>query len=183
MSRPGCLRRDERPQALWATLLVKETAAMNSLQQLIHTRMTELHRSYGEIARRGGLPRSTVYHLASNSRPVRVPNPRTLERLAVGLEVPEHVVRTAAATAAGFVLDEQAADDPEIEVLVASLARLSPEERRHVSALVQSMLDAADREDSGAAHLPPDHNATSAALGSALGEIPVPVAEGLGRET
>src|SRR5215468_7719322 len=134
---------------------------MNALQQLIHTRMTELHRSYGDIARRGGLPRSTVYHLASNDRPVRVPNPRTLERLAVGLEVPEHVVRTAAATAAGFVLDEQPADDPEIEVLVASLARLSPEERRHVSALVQSMLDAAGREGSGAAHLPPDHKLIS----------------------
>jgi transcriptional regulator with XRE-family HTH domain len=115
---------------------------MNALQQLIRTRMAELHRSYGEIARRGGLPRSTVHHLASNNRPVRVPNPRTLERLAVGLEVPEHVVRTAAATAAGFVLDEQPADDPEIEVLVASLSRLSAEERRHVSALVRSMLEA-----------------------------------------
>jgi transcriptional regulator with XRE-family HTH domain len=119
---------------------------MNALQQLIRTRMTELNRSYGEIARRGGLPRSTVYHLASNHRPVRVPNPRTLERLAVGLEVPEHVVRAAAAAAAGFVLDEQAADDPEIEVLVASLARLGPEERRHISALVRSMLEAASRE-------------------------------------
>ena len=119
---------------------------MNALQQLIRTRMTELDRSYGDIARAGGLPRSTVYHLASNNRPVRVPNPRTLERLAVGLEVPEHVVRAAAAAAAGFVLDEQAADDPEIEVLVASLARLGPEERRHVAALVRSMLEAADRE-------------------------------------
>jgi transcriptional regulator with XRE-family HTH domain len=119
---------------------------MNALQQLIRTRMTELNRSYGEISRRSGLPRSTVYHLASNNRPVRVPNPRTLERLAVGLEVPEHVVRAAAATAAGFVLDQQAADDPEIEVLVASLARLSPEERRHVSALIRSMLEDASRE-------------------------------------
>jgi transcriptional regulator with XRE-family HTH domain len=119
---------------------------MNALQQLIRTRMTELNRSYGEIARRGGLPRSTVHHLASNHRPVRVPNPRTLERLAVGLEVPEHVVRAAAAAAAGFVLDDHAADDPEIEVLVASLTRLSPEERRHVSALVQSMLEATSRD-------------------------------------
>lgn len=119
---------------------------MNALQQLIRTRMAELNRSYGEIARRGGLPRSTVYHLASNHRPVRVPNPRTLERLAVGLEVPEHVVRAAAAAAAGFVLDEQPADDPEIEVLVASLARLSAEERRHVGALVRSMLAASERE-------------------------------------
>ncbi len=119
---------------------------MNALQQLIRTRMTELNRSYREIARRGELPRSTVHHLASNHRPVRVPNPRTLERLAVGLEVPEHVVRAAAAAAAGFVLDEQPADDPEIEVLVASLARLSAEERRHVSALVRSMLEASGRE-------------------------------------
>ena len=122
---------------------------MNALQQLIRTRMTELNRSYREISRRCGLPSSTVHHLASNHRPVRVPNPRTLERLAVGLEVPEHVVRAAAAAAAGFVLDEQAADDHEIEVLVASLARLGPEERRHVSALVRSMLEAADREMAG----------------------------------
>ncbi len=122
---------------------------MNALQQLIRTRMTELNRSYREISRRGGLPSSTVHHLASNHRPVRVPNPRTLERLAVGLEVPEHVVRAAAAAAAGFVLDEQAADDHEIEVLVGSLARLGPEERRHVSALVRSMLEAADREMAG----------------------------------
>jgi len=119
---------------------------MNALQELIQTRMRELNRSYGEIARRGGLPRSTVHHLASSNRPVRVPNPRTIERLAVGLEVPEHVVRTAAAAAAGFVLDEQPADDPEIQVLVASLSRLSAEERRHVSALVRSMLEAADHE-------------------------------------
>jgi transcriptional regulator with XRE-family HTH domain len=119
---------------------------MNALQELIQARMRELNRSYGEIARRGGLPRSTVHHLASNNRPVRVPNPRTLERLAVGLEVPEHVVRGAAAAAAGFVLDEQPADDPEIQVLVASLSRLSAEERRHVSALVRSMLEAAGQE-------------------------------------
>jgi transcriptional regulator with XRE-family HTH domain len=116
---------------------------MNALQELIRARMTELNRSYGEIARRGGLPRSTVYHLASNQRPVRVPNPRTLERLAAGLEVPEQVVRAAAATSAGFFLDEHAADDLDIEVLVASLARLSPEDRRHVAALVRSMLEAA----------------------------------------
>ena len=131
----------------WTTLRMKaEGRPVNALQQLIRTRMTELKRSYGEIARRSGLPRSTVYHLASNGRPVRVPNPRTLERLAVGLEVPEHVVRAAAASAAGLVLDEQAADDPEIEVLVASLARLGPEERRHVSALVRSMLESAGQE-------------------------------------
>src|SRR5260370_40532434 len=111
---------------------------MNALQQLIRPRMTEWNRSYREIARRGGLPRSTVHHLASNQRPVRVPNPRTLERLAVGLEVPEHVVRAAAAAAPGFVLDQQAADDPAVAGPAAPLAQLGPEERRHVSAPLPS---------------------------------------------
>ena len=127
---------------------------MNALQELIRRRMSELNRSYGDIARRSGLPRSTVHHLASNSRPVRVPNPRTLERLAIGLEVPEHVVRAAAAAAAGFVIDSQPADDPEIEVLVASLSRLSPDERRHVSALVRSMLEGAGRDRPAGERLP-----------------------------
>jgi len=115
---------------------------MNALQQLIRTRMAELNCSYGEIARRGGLPRSTLYHLATNPRVAGVPHPRTLERLAVGLEVPEGVVRAAAGAAAGFVLKEQLTDDPAIEALVTSLAQLSAEERRHVSALVRSMLEA-----------------------------------------
>src|SRR5207253_11344600 len=97
---------------------------MNALQQLIRTRMTGLNRSYGEIARRGGLPRSTVYHLASNHRPVRVPNPRTLELLAVGLEVPAHGVRAVAAAAAGFRLGDQPAVDPARAVPVGSLAGL-----------------------------------------------------------
>lgn len=122
---------------------------MNALQGLIRRRMAELNRSYGEIARRGGLPRSTVYHLATNGQPVRVPNPRTLERLAAGLEVPEQMVRAAAASAAGFVLDEQPADDPEIEVLVASLSRLSPQDRRHVGALVRSLIEARERGEDG----------------------------------
>jgi|SRR5215471_2963408 len=144
---------------------------MNALQQLIRTRMTELHRSYAEVARRGGLPRSTVYHLASHHQPVRVPNPQTLERLARGIEVPETVVRTAAAAAAGLVLDEQPADDPEIEVLVASLAKLSVEDRRHVSALVRSMLDAADREGSGAGRLPSGYKLVTPVWPKALGDM------------
>ena len=38
--------------------------ALNPLQQLIQQRMRERGWSYGEVARRGGLPRSTVYALA-----------------------------------------------------------------------------------------------------------------------
>jgi hypothetical protein len=117
---------------------------MDALQRLIHERMRELRRSYGDVARLGGLSRSTVHHLATtHGRAGRLPNPVTLERLAAGLDLPLSVVRAAAASAAGFVLDSQDGDDPEIDVLVASLVRLSPADRQHVAALVRSLLAAA----------------------------------------
>jgi hypothetical protein len=113
---------------------------MDALQRLIRERMRELHYSYGDVARLGKLPRSTVHHLATHGRSGRLPNPATLEHLAAGLGLPLSVVRAAAASAAGFVLDSQASEDPEIDVLVASLVQLSPADRRHVAALVRSML-------------------------------------------
>ena len=116
----------------------------DALQRLIIERMRELRRSYGDVARLGKLPRSTVHHLATRPHPGRLPNPVTLERLAAGLDLPLNLVRAAAASAAGFVLDTAPTGDPEIEVLIASFGRLSPADRRHVAALVRSMLAAAE---------------------------------------
>jgi hypothetical protein len=116
----------------------------DALQRLIIERMRELRRSYGDVARLGKLPRSTVHHLATHHSSGRLPNPATLERLAAGLELPLNVVRAAAASAAGLVLDTAVTDDPEVEVLIASFAQLSTGDRRHVAALVRSMLAAAE---------------------------------------
>src|SRR5262249_17754399 len=114
----------------------------DALQRLIIERMRELRRSYGDVARLGKLPRSTGHHLATH--PGLLPHPVTLERRAAGLDLPLNLVRAAAASAAGLVLDTTATDDPEIEVLIASFAQLSPADRRHVAALVRSMLAAAE---------------------------------------
>lgn len=116
----------------------------DALQRLIIERMRELRRSYSDVARLGKLPRSTVHYLATHGHSGRLPHPVTLERLAAGLDLPLNLVRAAAASAAGLVLDTAAIGDPEIEVLMASFARLSPADRRHVAALVQSMLAAAE---------------------------------------
>jgi transcriptional regulator with XRE-family HTH domain len=114
---------------------------MNALQQLIRRRMTEQRWSYSEIARRGGLPRSTVHHLATAEHMARPPLPTTIEKLAKGLDLPPEAVRAAAATAAGFPVWQEPVADPEIEVMVAGLNKLSPDERRHVQALIQSLLN------------------------------------------
>jgi hypothetical protein len=129
---------------LWPEEKQMNETTPDALQRMIIERMRELQRSYGDVARLGKLPRSTVHHLATHRRSGRLPNPVTLERLAAGLDLPLNVVRAAAASAAGLVLDTTTTGDPEIEVLIASFARLSPADRRHVAALVRSMLAGAN---------------------------------------
>ena len=118
----------------------------NALQQLIRERLDLKGWSYGEVARRGGIPRSTVHHLATTDRVVRMPQSTTLEGLSKGLELPLDTVRRAAAEACGIHVygTEGTADqpaDPEVDLLIASVQRLSADDRRHVAALVESLLD------------------------------------------
>ncbi|HUA88473.1 MAG TPA: helix-turn-helix transcriptional regulator [Steroidobacteraceae bacterium] len=112
----------------------------NALQELVRERVERQCWSYGDVARRGGIPRSTVHHLATVERLVRMPQPATLEGLARGLELPLDTVRRAAAETCGIHLYE-AAPDPEVDMLMASLQQLSPQDRRHVTALVESLLE------------------------------------------
>ncbi|MFC1413825.1 helix-turn-helix domain-containing protein [Streptacidiphilus sp. N1-12] len=129
----------------------------NALQQLMRERLDRQGWSYGEAARRGGIPRSTVHHLATTERLVRMPQPATLEGLARALDLPLDAIRRAAAEACGIHLyaagPAAGADgaaggpgpgggsDPEVDVLIASLQKLSVDDRRHVAALVESLLD------------------------------------------
>ena len=118
---------------------------MNPLQRLIHQRLHDRGWSYGAVARRAGLPRSTVYTLATTRNLVRPPRPATIDALAKGLEAPVSVVRTAAAESTGLHYYDQAPagqqslGDRERELLIASIDELSPDDRRHVAALVESL--------------------------------------------
>jgi transcriptional regulator with XRE-family HTH domain len=123
----------------------------NALQQLIRERLDRGGWSYGDVARRGGVPRSTVHHLATTDRVVRMPQPATLEGLAKGLDLPLDTVRRAAAEACGIHVygtppapaPENTAPrsaDPEVDLLIASVQQLSADDRRHVAALVESLL-------------------------------------------
>lgn len=117
----------------------------NPLQRLIRQRMQEQGWSYGDVAKRGGLPRSTVYTLATTRNLARPPRPATLNGLAWGLDLPVSVVRSAAAESTGlhYYDDEPGspgpAGDPERDLLIASIDELTAEDRRHVAALVESL--------------------------------------------
>ncbi|MDF3298676.1 helix-turn-helix domain-containing protein [Streptomyces tropicalis] len=112
---------------------------------MIKRRLDQNGWSYNDVARRGGISRSTVHHLATSVRLAQVPQQTTLEGLAKGLGIPVAPVQRAAAEAAGVNLyfeDSPEITDPEVEILIASVHRLSPKDRRHVAVLVESLLEA-----------------------------------------
>ena len=118
--------------------------AVNPLQRLIQGRLSERGLSYGDVARRGGLPRSTVDTLATTRNLVRPPRPATIDGLAKGLDLPVSAVRAAAAESTGMHYYDEPAEGPgrgvpgdqERKLLIASIDELSAEDRRHVAALV-----------------------------------------------
>jgi hypothetical protein len=130
----------------------------NPLQRLIRQRLGEQGWSYGDVAKRGGLPRSTVYTLATNRNLARPPRPVTLNGLAWGLDLPVSVVRAAAAASTGLHYYDDCDDepggpgpaaDPERDLLIASIDELTADDRRHVAALVDSLRKKADGERPG----------------------------------
>jgi transcriptional regulator with XRE-family HTH domain len=119
----------------------------NTLQAMIKNKLDQKGWSYSDVARRGGISRSTVHHLATSARLAQMPQQTTLDGLARGLGIPVAPVRRAAAEAAGVHLyfeDAPEIADPEVEVLIASVQRLSATDRRHVAVLVESLLRAGE---------------------------------------
>ncbi|MFI9602835.1 helix-turn-helix domain-containing protein [Streptomyces sp. NPDC004069] len=121
----------------------------NTLQEMIKKKLDQKGWSYSDVARRGGISRSTVHHLATSAQLAQMPQQTTLEGLARGLGVPVAPVLRAAAEAAGIqVYFENAPKntDPEVDILIASVQKLSPTDRRHVAALVESLLQAGESQ-------------------------------------
>ncbi|MFK4149671.1 helix-turn-helix domain-containing protein [Streptomyces sp. NPDC004065] len=117
----------------------------NTLQDMIKRKLDQNGWSYSDVARRGGISRSTVHHLATSPRLAQMPQQTTLEGLAKGLGIPVAPVQRAAARAAGvnlYLEDAPHSTDPEVEILIASVQQLSPTDRRHVAVLVESLLRA-----------------------------------------
>jgi transcriptional regulator with XRE-family HTH domain len=125
---------------------------INPLQRLILQRLRERGWSYGEVARRGKMPRSTVYTLATTRNLTKPPRPATIDALAKGLEVPVSAVRAAAAESTGMhyyddiPAEQEQSADWERDLLIGSIDELTPEDRRHVAALVESLRNRAATE-------------------------------------
>jgi hypothetical protein len=96
---------------------------MNSLQKLIADYLGDNHgENYSTIARRGGLPRSTVYSLATKEELRQTPHPETIRKLARGMDMLVSVVKAAAGDAAGYrpVTSELSSEQARLIVEAAS---------------------------------------------------------------
>lgn len=109
----------------------------NALGRLVMARLEEKGLSYGDVARLGGLPKSTVYKLATTERWTNAPQVETLDRLARGLGLPPNVVRKAASEAVG--LTQVVEEDPSLGILIGSIESLTAAEREQIAALVDAM--------------------------------------------
>jgi hypothetical protein len=86
------------------------------------------------------------YTLATTPNLARPPRSATIDSLATGLEVPVSAVRAAAAKSTARHYYDQAPAQPQHhpadrdrDLLIAGLDELTPDGRRHVAALVQSL--------------------------------------------
>src|ERR1700722_16724974 len=100
--RPAADDRDALPDDRRGNTGAASAQPVNPLQRLIAGRLQERGWPYGEGARRSGLPRATVYTLATTRNLVRPPRPATINGLAKGLEGPVSAVRAAGAEATGM---------------------------------------------------------------------------------
>ena len=76
---------------------------MNDLQRLIDDYLRDNpEESYASIARRGDIPRQTVWALAKKESARQTPHPTTIAGLARGMGKSEDEVRRAAGQAAGY---------------------------------------------------------------------------------
>ncbi len=114
-------------------------AEFTPLQQLLRKRRDELGLSYSEIEASSGINRATVHAILTT--PGRQPKPENLEALARGLRLPLATVTREAQLSAGYVVEVSSETDSELEVFVHMLREMTPERRRIVLDIANTLHD------------------------------------------
>lgn len=126
---------------------------MTPLGRLIESRRAELGLSYREIGKKGGIPWSTVSLHAHSTKMTSVPQQRTLEGLAKGLDLPLAVVKDAVARGIGVeVVDHTPTtlrSAPEVIRVVAAIQKLSEADVVRLRQMAESWAREADEGDAG----------------------------------
>lgn len=118
----------------------EDSPAMNRLQRLVQDRADERGWSLAHVATRSELHRQTVYRLM-REEPKEMPAPKTLAGLARGLDLPERMLREAAAESVGIRIYDEPVADPDTKVVIATMEKLTPARRRAIRKMVEAMTE------------------------------------------
>lgn len=104
------------------------------LADLIREHQDATGDSYNDIAKRSGLSKPKIGQLAQRGPMLHMPRAETLEKLAVGLDLPLHIVQAAALVTAGVVAPE--ISEPDISMLVVRYRELPDDYKEIVRDMV-----------------------------------------------
>lgn len=116
-----------------------ETEQPLNLRDLILKHQDRTGDSYSMLANRCGLSKAKIGQLAT-SKQNHMPRAHTLEQLAKGMNLPLKTVQQAAMVSAG-ITPEGYPGGNRIDLVVASLRELAPDDLETVSIVIQSLLD------------------------------------------
>lgn len=107
-----------------------------AVQRLIRERLAATGQSFRIAADRGGLPKSTLYELATRQVRRKLDD-ETIAALANAIKVPLATIRSAEAQDLGVV--SRTDTSPGDALLLRMLAELAPDKRRYIKLLVEAM--------------------------------------------
>jgi transcriptional regulator with XRE-family HTH domain len=110
---------------------------VNRLQRLIQDRADERGWSLAHVGTRGGLNRQTVYKIMRAERLKQLPDDATFEKLAAGLDLPERLLRDAAAESIGIRIYDESVTDADTRIVIATMEKLPPGRRRQLRKMAE----------------------------------------------
>lgn len=113
----------------------------SALSMLVHDHMVVENLTAAEVARRGGLPTTTVAAIRDGSRGART-RPETAKKLAKGLGLPEELVLEAA----GHSIQSPHVEQSEERIMLAAWRALTSEDREVLVAMAQTLRQVRGRQ-------------------------------------
>lgn len=114
---------------------------MNRLQRLIQERADERGWSLAHVATRAGLHRQTVYKIVRAEALKQLPDDSTMAKLATGLDLPERLIREAAAESIGIRVYDDPVTDPDTRVVIATMERLPAARRKQLRKMAELLAE------------------------------------------
>jgi transcriptional regulator with XRE-family HTH domain len=113
---------------------------VNRLQRLVQERADDRGYSLAHVATRAGLHRQTIYRLMREPAK-EMPSRKTVEGLSRALDLPERMLREAAAESIGIRIYDEPVTDPDTQVVIATMEQLPAARRKQIRKMAEILAE------------------------------------------